>query len=133
MTWSGWHLLLPPLKSFICFRSCYGGWAQIVSITGCDKLISGSRSVSRFSQMSDDSLSSLEQADAVLIVGSYPRHEAPLLNLRIRKAVLKGAKVIYIDTHGRPFNYSVSKEVIMKPSKLAPYLKELSESIVRLG
>ena len=78
-----------------------------------------------------DSLSSLEDADAVLIVGSYPRHEAPLLNLRIRKAVLKGAKVICIDTHGRPFNYAVSKEVIMKPSKLAPYLKELSESIVR--
>ena len=74
-----------------------------------------------------DSLSSLEEADAVLIVGSYPRHEAPLLNLRIRKAVLKGAKVICINTHGRPFNYAVSKEVIMKPSKLAPYLKELSE------
>lgn len=78
-----------------------------------------------------DSLNSLEQADAVLIVGSYPRHEAPLLNLRIRKAALKGAKVIYIDTHGRPFNYSVSEEVIMKPSKLASYLKKLSESIIR--
>lgn len=80
-----------------------------------------------------DSLSSLEQADIVLIVGAYPRHEAPLLNLRIRKAALKGAKVIYIDTHERPFNYSVSKEVIMKPSKLAPYLKELEESVVRLN
>jgi NADH-quinone oxidoreductase subunit G len=79
-----------------------------------------------------DSLISLEQADTVVIVGSYPRHEAPLLNLRIRKAVLKGAKVIYIDTHQRPFNYAVSKEVIMKPSKLAPYLKGLAESIIRL-
>ena len=39
-------------------------------------------------------LADLENADAVLLVGAYPRHEQPLLNLRIRKAALKGCKII---------------------------------------
>ena len=38
----------------------------------------------------------IEEADAVLIVGSHVRWEAPLLNVRLRKAVKKGAKVFLI-------------------------------------
>ncbi len=38
----------------------------------------------------------LETADAVLIVGSNVRWEAPLVNVRIRKAVKRGAKVFLV-------------------------------------
>ena len=38
----------------------------------------------------------IETADAVLIVGSQLRAEAPLLNVRLRKAVKRGAKVFVI-------------------------------------
>jgi len=41
-------------------------------------------------------LAEIENADAVLIVGSMIRHEAPLLNVRLRKAVKKGAKVFIV-------------------------------------
>lgn len=41
-------------------------------------------------------LAEMEKADAVLLVGCDPRHEAPLLNLRLRKAQAKGAKVYNI-------------------------------------
>lgn len=37
-----------------------------------------------------------EEADVVLIVGSNLRHEAPLVNTRIRKAVKRGAKVFAV-------------------------------------
>ena len=37
-----------------------------------------------------------EDADAILIVGSNVRHEAPLVNTRIRKAVKRGAKVFAV-------------------------------------
>lgn len=37
-----------------------------------------------------------EDADVILIVGSNVRHEAPLVNTRIRKAVKRGAKVFAI-------------------------------------
>ncbi|MBX7502818.1 NADH-quinone oxidoreductase subunit NuoG [Qipengyuania sp. YG27] len=38
----------------------------------------------------------IETADAILIVGSYIRWEAPLVNVRLRKAVKRGAKVFVI-------------------------------------
>ncbi|WP_095011102.1 NADH-quinone oxidoreductase subunit NuoG [Tsuneonella mangrovi] len=38
----------------------------------------------------------LESADAILIVGSHVRWEAPLVNVRIRKAVKNGAKVFIV-------------------------------------
>ena len=38
-------------------------------------------------------LSGIEHADAILIVGSHVRWEAPLVNVRLRKAVQRGAKV----------------------------------------
>ncbi|MBC2666378.1 NADH-quinone oxidoreductase subunit G [Novosphingobium flavum] len=41
-------------------------------------------------------LSGIEQADAILIVGSNVRWEAPLLNSRLRKAVKRGAKVFVV-------------------------------------
>ena len=41
----------------------------------------------------------IEEADAILIVGSHLRWEAPLLNVRIRKAVKRGAKVFVVGPH----------------------------------
>jgi len=41
-------------------------------------------------------LSGIETADAILIVGSHVRWEAPLVNVRLRKAVKAGAKVFLI-------------------------------------
>ena len=38
----------------------------------------------------------IESADAILIVGSHVRWEAPLVNVRIRKAVKQGAKVFVV-------------------------------------
>jgi NADH-quinone oxidoreductase subunit G len=42
------------------------------------------------------SIAGLEQADAVLLVGSNPRHEAPLVNARLRKRFLKGGLKIAV-------------------------------------
>jgi len=41
-------------------------------------------------------LAEIENADAVLIVGSQIRHEAPLLNVRLRKAAKRGAKIFVV-------------------------------------
>ncbi len=41
----------------------------------------------------------LEQADAVLIVGSHVRWEAPLVNVRLRKAAKRGAKIFIVGPH----------------------------------
>jgi NADH-quinone oxidoreductase subunit G len=44
----------------------------------------------------NSTLAGIEQADAILIMGSHVRWEAPLLNVRLRKAVKRGAKVFVV-------------------------------------
>ena len=50
----------------------------------------------------NSTLAGIEEADAILIVGSHIRDEAPLLNVRLRKAVKKGAKVFIIGPAWEP-------------------------------
>ena len=47
----------------------------------------------RASYLLNSTIAGLETADAILLVGSNPRWEAPLVNTRLRKAVRRGAKV----------------------------------------
>ncbi|MEO1647363.1 MAG: NADH-quinone oxidoreductase subunit NuoG [Pseudomonadota bacterium] len=44
----------------------------------------------------NSTLAGIETADAILIIGSHVRWEAPLVNPRIRKAVMNGAKVFVV-------------------------------------
>lgn len=50
----------------------------------------------RGSYLFNSKISGIENADAILIIGSNPRWEAPIINARIRKAWTKGMKVAYI-------------------------------------
>ena len=55
----------------------------------------------RASYLFNSTIAGIEQADAILIIGSNPRHEAPVLNARIRKRWLKsGAPVGVIGPRG---------------------------------
>ncbi|MEO6153793.1 MAG: NADH-quinone oxidoreductase subunit NuoG [Croceibacterium sp.] len=47
----------------------------------------------------NSTLAGIEEADAVLIVGSHVRWEAPLVNARLRKAAKRGAKVFVVGPH----------------------------------
>lgn len=54
------------------------------------------------------SLKEVESLNAVLVVGSYLRKELPILNHRVRKAVLAGAKAFVINTEFLEFNYKLA-------------------------
>lgn len=43
--------------------------------------------------MFNDKIASIENADAILLVGTNPRYEAPVLNARIRKSFLYSDKI----------------------------------------
>jgi NADH-quinone oxidoreductase subunit G len=47
----------------------------------------------------NSTLAGIEEADAILIVGSHVRWEAPLVNVRLRKAARRGAKVFVVGPH----------------------------------
>jgi NADH-quinone oxidoreductase subunit G len=73
-------------------------------------------------------LDSLEQADAVLIVGGYPRHDQPLLGHRIRKAALRGAKVFVVDAYAQPYNFNLAGRVNARPADYAAVLAGISRA-----
>ncbi len=54
-------------------------------------------------------IADVETLDALLIVGSYLRKELPILNHRVRKAVLDDAKVFVVNPIKFDFNYKITQ------------------------
>ncbi len=73
----------------------------------------------------------LENCDAALVIGSHLRKEQPLLNHRLRKATLRGAKVMLLNPIDYEFNLPIAAKIIVTPSawieNLAGIAKALSE------
>ncbi len=63
-------------------------------------------------------IAELENLDAVLIVGGNVRKDQPILNHRLRKAALKGASIMQLNSVAYEFNYDLSDELILSPAKL---------------
>ncbi len=64
----------------------------------------------------------IECAGAIVIVGSNLRHELPLLNQRVRKAFLRGARVYAVNPVDFEFTYDLAGRQIVPPSQLADAL-----------
>jgi NADH-quinone oxidoreductase subunit G len=62
----------------------------------------------RGSYLFNSTIAGVEQADAILIVGSNPRHEAPVLNARIRKRWLKAGAPIGVIGSRADLSYQYS-------------------------
>ncbi|MFN7136897.1 MAG: NADH-quinone oxidoreductase subunit NuoG, partial [Thermomonas sp.] len=64
----------------------------------------------------------IEQADAIVIVGSNLRHEVPLLHQRVRKAAKRGARVHVVNPVDFDFTFAVASKHIVPPAQLAATL-----------
>ncbi len=71
-------------------------------------------------------LAQVEKAKSILLVGSNPRHEQPLLAHRIRKASKHGAGVYAVNPLDHDFNFEVSGKHIALPSRFAAELAALA-------
>lgn len=54
-------------------------------------------------------IADVEKLNSVLLVGSYLRKELPILNHRIRKAVIEGAKAFAVNPTKLSFNYAMTQ------------------------
>jgi NADH-quinone oxidoreductase subunit G len=80
----------------------------------------------------------IEQADAIVIVGSQLRFEVPLLHARVRKAVARGARVHVVNPVDFDFAFEVASRQIVPPSQLASALGKVqlgdaSRAVVIVG
>ncbi|MCG2634128.1 MAG: NADH-quinone oxidoreductase subunit NuoG [Gammaproteobacteria bacterium] len=67
---------------------------------------------------SENLFGELEQADAVLLVGSDLRRQQPLLNHRLRRAALAGARVMSLDSVAYDANYDLAEEIVAAPNEV---------------
>ncbi len=58
------------------------------------------------------SFDDVEKLESTLLVGSYLRHEIPLLNHRLRKSKILGSDVATVNPERFEFNYEIDHEVI---------------------
>ncbi len=91
------------------------------------------------------SIARMEQADAVLLLGCNPRHEAPLLGHRVRKAWQKGAVIDAINPLDWEFIFDIRENRVVAPQHMLAELagvalavadssgKALPEQLARLA
>jgi NADH-quinone oxidoreductase subunit G len=58
------------------------------------------------------SFEEVEQLDSTLLVGSYMRHELPMLNHRLRKAQISGKEISSVNPEKYAMNYEMSNEIV---------------------
>ncbi len=76
------------------------------------------------------SIADVEQCDAVLIVGGFPRKDQPLLNHRLRRAALGGARIMALNPVDFEFNYEPAYKRIVSPAALAPELATVLREVL---
>ena len=75
------------------------------------------------------SIAGIETADAVLLVGSNPRNEAPILAHRLRKAWRSGANISVINPLDWPFTFDTSLDAVVAPQNMVAALAALAVAV----
>jgi NADH-quinone oxidoreductase subunit G len=76
----------------------------------------------------DMPLAQIEKAKTILLVGSNPRHEQPLLGARIRKAWKRGARIFAINPIDFDFNFELAGKTIATPAGMADAVLKLARA-----
>lgn len=79
------------------------------------------------------SLKDLENADAVLLVGSWISKDQPIAAHRIRKASRKGAKIMAVNAVDFDFNLELEERVITSPAQMLTSLAEITKALLTLS
>src|SRR5262249_32715337 len=75
-------------------------------------------------------MADLDRADAILVIGTDPLHEMPILDLRIRKAVRRGsAKVLVASERPTALDGGATEAVRYAPGDAASFLGALAGAL----
>src|SRR2546430_5343242 len=75
-------------------------------------------------------LTDLERVDAALLIGSYVRKEQPIANHRLRKAALRGGRVMVVNPLDHDFNLPISDQLIVPVSHLVWALAGIAKALL---
>ena len=78
-------------------------------------------------------IADIQTLDAIMLIGSNVRKEQPMLNHRIRKATLQGAKVYCLNSRELEFNYDVTEQLVVAPNEMVASLALLAKASYTLS
>ncbi len=113
--------------------SCEEGWllAKVVRGLGSDNIDHRLRTLDFADGAAGATfampLAQIEKARTILLIGSNPRHEQPLLGHRIRQAWKHGAKVFAINPLDFDFNFELAGKTITTPTGMIEALLKLAK------
>jgi len=74
-------------------------------------------------------MAAIDEADAILLIGSNIRQEAPILGQRVRKAWRSGAQVAALNPVDWNFHFSLSNKIITAPQNMVGELAALALAV----
>src|SRR5579883_519334 len=74
----------------------------------------------------DMPIADLENRDVIVLLGCNLQKEEPIASLKVRKAALKGAKIIVVNMMDYDFHFNVSHKKIIAPHQFVDAVKELT-------
>jgi NADH-quinone oxidoreductase subunit G len=77
-------------------------------------------------------IAELESLDGALLIGANPRKDQPLINLRLRKSALNGARVFAINPIDYDFSYKLAGKVIAGPAQMVRALAGVARALSTL-
>jgi len=78
------------------------------------------------------SIENLEAQDAVLMIGSNVRKEQPIAAHRLRKASMRGAKIMFVNVRDFDFHFNVAEKIITDPNQLVQNLAGITKAVMDL-
>jgi len=76
------------------------------------------------------SITSLEDTQAGLLIGSYVRKDQPIIAHRLRKASRKGAKISSVSTIDYDFNFDLAQNIVAHPEAMVMQLAGIVKALV---
>lgn len=78
-------------------------------------------------------MAAIDDADAILLIGSNIRHETPILGQRVRKAWRRGAQVAALNPVDWNFHFELADKVISAPQHMVKELAALAVAVASLA
>jgi len=78
------------------------------------------------------SVEEVESVDAALVIGANPRKDQPILGHRLRKAVLNGASISYLNPLKYDLNYR-AQQLLSAPAKMVDDLAAIAKAVGASG
>jgi NADH-quinone oxidoreductase subunit G len=72
----------------------------------------------------------IEKNNAVLLIGSNVRKDQPIINHRLRKAVLNGCNLMLLNPIDYSFNYDIAAKLIVTPSAMVDSLAGILKALL---